>query len=486
MKKKSLGINAALNGFRNILNILFPIITFPYVSRVLGAKSLGIYNFSSSIVSYFILIAGLGINTYAIREGAKYRDKREDISLFSSQIFTFNIWSTCISYILLFCALLIFGKLRNYIACILVFSIQIIFTTIGTEWIYQIYEEYLYITIRSIIFNILSIVLLFTFVHRPADYIKYAAITVFSSVGANIINFFEVKKFCTIKIVKKVNWHKHLKPIFTIFFATLAAMIYINSDITLLGIMKNDTTVGIYSVSAKIYSMIQTLITSVFVVTVPRLAMYLGKRNINKYKKTLTEVINNFILLILPAMVGLFMLSKEVIIIISGKEFLKSNSSLKILCFALLFSTLAGCLYECILIPAKREKYVLRSTIISAVLNIVLNIIFIPIWSENAAAASTVISEAVILILDLYYSRDLSKKIFLSKDFLKNVEEAIVGCLGIIIECFLINMSFSNIIIKTVLSVLLSIILYGSILILLKNKIAITVLNKAKGLIRNR
>lgn len=486
MRKKSLGVNAALNGLRNVLNIIFPVITFPYVSRVLGAKSLGIYNFSSSIVSYFILIAGLGINTYAIREGARYRDKKEKMNLFSSQIFTFNIWSTCISYILLFCSLLIFAKLRNYSSCILVFSIQIMFTTIGTEWIYQIYEEYLYITIRSIIFNILSIVLLFIFVRNPSDYIKYAAITVFSSVGANVINFFEAKRFCHIRLVKKINLRKHLKPVFTIFFATLAAMIYINSDITLLGLMKDDVTVGIYSVSTKIYGMVQTLITSVFVVTVPRLAMYLGKEKIKKYEETLTEVISNFILLLFPAMTGLFILSKEVIIIISGKGFLGANSSLRILCFALMFSTLAGCLYECVLIPAKREKYVLRSTILSAILNIVLNIIFIPIWAENAAAISTVISEAVIFVLDLYYSRDLSKNVFFSNIFLKNLEEAIIGCLGIVIICILVNLYFSNIIVKTVLSVIFSVVLYGFILILLKNRMAITILHKIKDFIKSR
>ena len=92
MKKKSIGINAVLNGFRSVLNILFPIITFPYVSRVLLVKGIGIYNFSSSIVSYFLLIAGLGISTYAVREGAKLRENRSKITQFASQVFTINVW----------------------------------------------------------------------------------------------------------------------------------------------------------------------------------------------------------------------------------------------------------------------------------------------------------------------------------------------------------------------------------------------------------
>ena len=157
MKNKSLGINAVLNGIRSVLNLLFPLITFPYISRVLSISGMGIYNFSGTYVNYFILIAGLGISTYAIREGAKYRDNLEKIEKFSDQIFSINIISTLVAYILLAISLIIFKNLNNYISCILIFSIQILFTTIGVEWIYVIYEDYTYITIRSILFKIISL-----------------------------------------------------------------------------------------------------------------------------------------------------------------------------------------------------------------------------------------------------------------------------------------------------------------------------------------
>lgn len=108
MKNKSLGINAVLNGIRSVLNLLFPLITFPYISRVLSISGMGIYNFSGTYVNYFILIAGLGISTYAIREGAKYRDNLEKIEKFSDQIFSINIISTLVAYILLAISLIIF------------------------------------------------------------------------------------------------------------------------------------------------------------------------------------------------------------------------------------------------------------------------------------------------------------------------------------------------------------------------------------------
>ena len=132
MRKKSLVVNAFLNGLRSVLNILFPLITFPYVTRVLSVNGIGIYNFSNTYVGYFVLIAGLGISTYAVREGAKYRDDIKKISNFSSQIFSINIYSTIIAYLLLLLSLIVFKNLNNYISCILIFSLQILFTTLGT------------------------------------------------------------------------------------------------------------------------------------------------------------------------------------------------------------------------------------------------------------------------------------------------------------------------------------------------------------------
>ena len=245
MKQKSLALNAFLNGFRSVLSILFPLITFPYVSRKLSVSGIGIYNFSNSIVSYFSLIAALGISTYAIREGARYRDNKQKITEFSSEVFTINMFSTLVAYLLLFLCLMVFPKLHNYTICILIFGLQIFFVTIGTEWIYQIYESYTYITIRSIAFQILSIILLFIFVRKPGDYLNYAVITVFAAVGSNVLNFIHARQYCHIRIVFHFNLKKHMVPIFILFAVSIASVIYINSDITILGLMKNNYIVGV-------------------------------------------------------------------------------------------------------------------------------------------------------------------------------------------------------------------------------------------------
>lgn len=475
MKRKSLALNAFLNGFRSVLNILFPFITFPYVSRVLSVEGIGIYNFSNSVVSYFLLIAALGIDTYAVREGAKYRNNKKKITRFASEVFSINIYSTITAYLLLFTCLVLFYQLRNYILCILIFSLQIFFTTIGTEWIYQIYEDYIYITVRSIVFQLISILLLFIFVRNSQDYLNYAAITVFSAVGSNILNFIHSRQYCSIHFIRKFNWKKHLAPILVLFAANIATMIFANSDILLLGIMKSNYIVGIYSISSKIYQIGKNLIAALLIVTIPRLAMLFGKGKVKEYDVLLEKLTNTLILLALPASVGLFMLAKEVILIISGSNYLRSVSSLRILSCAFIFSILAWILSSCVLIPAKREKYMLFSSVTSATLNIILNIIFIPWGNENATAVSTVISELCAFLVNYYYSRDLVRKVFVSKKVLKNIVTSIIGCIGIVLICILCEIRIESLIITTVISIVSSVIIYDIILIILHNTFAIEV-----------
>ncbi|QNQ82763.1 flippase [Lactobacillus sp. PV012] len=480
MKKKSLGKNALLNGLRSALNLLFPLLTFPYVSRILSVDSMGIYNFSSTYINYFVLLAGLGISTYAVREGAKYRDNREKIGEFSSQIFTINIIATIIAYLLLFATLIIFGNLHNYVSTILVFSIQILFTTIGTEWIYTIYEEYSYITVRSIIFKILSIVLLFALVRKPNDYLWYAGITVFANVGSNILNYFHAKSFTSIKLTKNTNWHFHLKPIFVIFASSVAVTLYVSSDTTILGLLKDDYAVGIYGVSVKVYAIVSSMISGLLVVTIPRLAMLIGKRRIKEYRNVLQSVIDTLSVLGLPAAVGLVSLSKEVILIIAGKKYLNGILSLQIITWAMIFSNFSMIFNQCVLIPTKREGKSLRNTLITGLINVGLNFILIPLWSYDGTALSTVIAEFMIMTLNGWSARDYVGPILRSKQTRKNLLNSILGCLGIILICWLLKMGISSLILRTILSVVLSVGIYGAILVLCKNKIAYDYLEKIK------
>ena len=478
MKNKSLKVNAFLNGFKTFLNFLFPLITFPYISRVLSVEEIGKYNFSNSIISYFLLLAALGIDKYAIREGAKYRENKERFSSFASEIFSFNIVSTLVSYSLLFLFILFSKTLERYTVCILIFSLQIFFTTLGTEWVYSIFEEYRYITIRSILFKMISVALLFMFVRNEGDYLAYAAITVFASVGSNVLNFFNAKKICSIRFTLKIDWKKLFKPIMIIFASNIAIQIYVNSDTTMLGYLKDDYAVGIYSVATKIYLIVKNLTGSILTVTIPRLAYLASKKVKDDYEELLNKVANALIILILPSIVGLTMLSREAILIIAGNKYLDAQLPLVVLSITILFSTFSGLFNNCVLLPHKREKVFLKSSIISAVTNIVLNFILIPYFGAVAAAFTTLISEIIMALMNFMGCRDLIGRVVFNKSFKNNLTSVFCGSIGVIICCKIIMTVFLNIYVRSIVVVLLSVTVYGLILIALRNDIVLENLNK--------
>ncbi|WP_288557283.1 flippase [uncultured Lactobacillus sp.] len=486
MNRRSLSWNAFLNGFRSILNLIFPIITFPYVSRVLSISGIGIYNFSNTYINYFILIAGLGIATYAVREGAKYREEKNKMEKFASQIFSINMIATIVAYLLLFFSLIIFKNLHNYVSCILIFSLQILFTTLGTEWIYIIYEDYTYITVRSIIIKIGSIILLFLLVRKPEDYLIYAAITVFSAVGSNILNFIHARNFIHIRLTIKTNWKYHLKPTLIIFASAIAITIYVSSDTTILGLLKNDYAVGVYSTSVKIYQMAEGILSALLTVTIPRLAFLWGKKRIREYNQVLSKVLGSLGLLVLPAAIGLIMLSREVILIIASDKYSPSVNSLRIISWAIIFSIFSWIFSDCVLIPAKRENFVLRNTVITAIENIILNFILIPFLSYDGTSLSTVIAEFTVMIMNGYSCRDIIKPVIFKKDTLKNLLDSIIGCVGIVVICLLCDIGFKSLWLKTIFSVVFSVIMYGAILILLKNKNAYSMLDRAKMILKSK
>lgn len=479
-KNKSLGLNALLNSLQSLLNLIFPLITFPYVSRTLSVDGVGKYNFANSIISYFILLAGLGISNYAVREGAKLRNDRKAISKFASRVFTINMASTLISYLFLFLVIILTPDLHNYVVAILIFSVQIFFTTLGTDWVYIIFEEYGYITIRNLVFKIISMILLFIFVRHSNDYLNYVVITVIASTGSYILNFLHARKYCDIRLDFHFQLNNYLIPILVIFGSRVAIQIYLSSDITMLGFLQNEYVVGIYSTATKIYGIVGTLLTALTAVTIPRLAMLMGQGRIDEYNQLLKQVINTILFIVLPGIAGLFMVSQDVIIIIAGEKYLRATYALKITCFAMLGSAMSVIFNQCALIPAKREKRTLISSTTSALLNIGLNFILIPIIAEKGAAVTTVLAEFTMMFMNFYFSRDITGFVFKDKETWKNIITILLGCAGIVAVCALSYAFFQQMFIRLVISVISSVIIYVAILLVTKNQVALIFLSKVK------
>lgn len=477
-KARSLKLNMLLNSIKGLLSVIFPLITFPYVSKVLGVDNIGRYNFANSIISYFLLIAGLGINTYAIREGARIRHDDEKFSGFANQIFTINIYSTVISYILLFVCMLMVTKFHEYRGLLIVLSSMIVFRTIGIEWVYSIFEDYLYITIRSIIVHIVSLILLFLLVHSENDLIGYALITVISSVGSNVFNYFHAKKYCKVKLSKAVDCKKHLKSIFILFGMTVATTIYVSSDTTILGFLCDDRTVGIYSVSTKIYTIVKTILSSIIVVSIPRLSSLLGKKDMDGFNNVATDIYGSLLTVVLPAITGIIVLRRQIVLILSDMNYMDATSSISLLSIALFFCLGAWFWGQCILVPFKEEGTVFVVTVVSAAVNVILNFILIPFWKEDAAAITTIVAEAISFIWCRHKSKQYSKLTGIGKIILK----VVIGCLEILFLAFALESVFSNnYIAYTIVLILGSIVLYGVTEIILKNEAAISLVDSIKN-----
>lgn len=460
--------NAALNVIKQICTILFPFITFPYATRIIQTENYGMYTFSSSVVSYFTLIAGLGVANYAVREGARIRNNKTSFISFVDEVFSVNIISTTISYIALMLLILFWRKLDSYIAIILILSSSIAFTTLGTDWINIIYEDYEYITKRYIICHVIAIILLFLTVKDTDDTIFYAISTVVGVVSANIFNIIYIRKRYglrpKIRLDKKILIH--ITPILILFANSIASTIYLNSDVTILGIIKDNYAVAIYGVSSRIYMMVKGIANAAITVIIPRIASLIAKDDIdgirNIYKKTLGSVV----LFILPAMVGLIFLSTDIVRLVSGSEYIDAAKPLVILSCALPFANSACVFFNGILIPYRKEKLALRLTIVSALINIVLNFILIPSLSFNAAALTTLLAE-----LFMFCGGLIATKRIIAIDVKKELMLSVVTCCIVALTCRVTSMLVVNFVIRIFVSMLFSVVFYTVFLCIIKNNI---------------
>ncbi|NSC70116.1 flippase [Blautia obeum] len=461
MKQKSIGLNAVFNAINTASSVVFPLITYGHVARALGIENIGKYNFSYTYVTYFQLIASLGISTYAIREGARYRENRVNLNKFASQMLFINLCATLVAYVLLV-AFSFVNMIRPYSKIIFIISFSIILTTLGCEWIFSIYEDYGYITIRSILFKIVALILVLLFVNSKDDLVLYTWIMLLSGYGSNIINLLRINKYIDIVRIKIDEIKIHLRPVFQIFVNSAAISIYVSSDTTILGFLANDYYVGLYSVSGKVYSIVKTMIAAVIIVSIPRLSLYANLEK-EKFNQLANSIFNILLCIMLPAMTGLFVLSPNIILILGGDEFMNANTSLRILCVAMLVSVIGWFYSSAILIPTKKEKKVLTATVVAAIINVALNFILIPLYFDKAAAVTTLLAEFVSMLMCMYYSNNIVSIRVKKRDIIA----MLIGCFGVMSICVIISKLFVGMIVVPIAGIC-SLLVYFLILKILK------------------
>lgn len=417
IKIKSVKYNFIMNFVLTASSFIFPFITFPYISRVLGVIGNGKVAFASSIANYFLLVASLGIPTYGIRACASVRNDKIKLSKTVHEILIINIVVTILSVATFLLSIFFIPKLQAEKTLLYINALNIILSFIGVNWFYQALEQYDYITIRSLIFKVLSIIFMFILVKNQDDYIIYGAITVFAAAGSNILNFIRLHKFISFERQNDYEFKKHFKPIFVLFAQNIAVSVYTNLDVAMLGFMKGDAQVGLYSVAVKLKVILLSLVTSLGNVLLPRMSFYITNNMKDQFIRTMVKAINFTLFLSLPLTVYFILFSKDSILLLAGSGYLTAVIVMQCITISIIPNGLTGVLGVQVMTPMGKEKFVLISVIIGACTNIVLNLFLIPFFGATGAAIATSVTEFVVLGIQVLFIKDLLKHTFAKFNF---------------------------------------------------------------------
>ena len=407
VKYKSVKFNFIMNFILTLSNFIFPLITFPYVSRILQASGLGKVGFATSIIVYFSMIAMMGIPTYGIKACAKIRDDSYKLTKTVYELLILNTIFLAFALTLLLLSVIFIDKLYIDKELYIILAFSMLFNVLGIEWLYKALEQYSYITIRSIFFKIASLILLFIFVKESNDILPYAMLTVLASVGAGILNFYNLRKIITLyKITfKQLEITKHIKPSFTFFLLTISITIYVNLDSVMLGFMTSDDNVGYYSAAVKIKQILVSLVTSLGAVMLPRLAFYYEQKRFDEFKALVKDALDFILIVSLPLTIYFTLYAKDAILLLSGESFLASVEPMQIIMPTVFLIALSNLMGWQILVPMDREKQIVFSTIIGAIVGGIINIFAIPYLGVNGAAIANLCAECAVVVVQIILLR---------------------------------------------------------------------------------
>lgn len=406
MKQHSIKVNFLMNIILTMSMFIFPLITFPYISRVLLPIGTGKVSFATSFISYFTMFAQLGIPTYGIRACSQVRDDREKLTRTVQELLIISVIMTIISYVALFICLNTIPRLQADKPLFVIVSFTIFLTTIGMEWLYKALEQYTYIAIRSIIFKFIALIAMYLLIHDENDYTLYGGITIFASSASYVLNFINAHKYISLKPIGKYNFKKHMKPIVVFFAMTCASTIYTNLDTVMLGFMKTDIDVGFYNAAIKIKMILVSIITSLGTVLLPRASYYVEKKQMKEFYTIASKALNFVFILASPMMIFFLCFAKEGILFLSGNAYQNSIVPMQVLMPTILLIGITNILGIQVLIPLGKEQIVLYSEIAGAVIDVLLNIILIPRFAATGAAIGTLVAEFVVLIFQYVILRN--------------------------------------------------------------------------------
>ncbi len=416
-KQKSLKRNFIMNAALTVSSFVFPLITFPYVSRILLPEGVGKVAMAASVIAYFALFARLGIPMYGIRACAGVRDDKEQLSKTVQELLLLNLFMAVISYLALFAAVFSVPRFAEEKILYLIMSVSILLEAFGVEWLYKALEEYRYITCRSIFFKFVALAATFLLIHTQQDYIKYGAITILAASASNLLNFYNLRKYITFKRFAGYNFKPHVKPILVFFAMTCAIVIYTQLNTVILGFLRTDAEVGFYHSAMKIKNILVSIVTALGAVLLPRASYYVKQGLMDDFIRMSTKAIRFIFFLALPMALYGILFAEPGIRFLAGKHFSGAVLPLQIIMPTIFLIGLTNILGLQILVPLGREKDVFYSVAGGGIVDLLTCFLFIPPLGPTGAAISNLLAELTVFILQYYFVSRLKQHISISQIF---------------------------------------------------------------------
>lgn len=476
MKIHSVKFNALMNFILKISLYIFPIITFPYVTRVLQVDGIGQISFATSVVSYFVMLSSLGIPNYGIKACAIVRDDKKKLTRTVQELLTISLIVTVIAYTVFFVLLFAVPKFRTMKTLLIIDSMLMIFNALGVEWFYQAIEQYSYITVRNLIFKSVSLVLVFLLVRDQSDIYTYALITVIATSGSNVLNFINLRKYIYLKPQKHLNLARHIKPTLIFFATSVAISVYTQLDTIMLGLMTNNHEVGLYSVAMKIQTVLTVLVASVDNVLLPRMAHYVAADEKKDFNNLIVKMTYYNIFLGGLITVFFFIYTSPVISLISGNSYLEAGSAVRWLLLTIIPVGLSSMTGAQIMASIGKEKQHMYSVLAGGLTDFILNLIVIPRFGAAGAAFSTAVTEAVVLGMDVMFIKDLLSVIKGKVRWWKTL----VSLIAAGIAGYFVYMLQFNYILKLTAGFVLMAVVYVGLLIIFRDGFIMDEVNKVK------
>lgn len=475
---QSVKVNYILNLINTGTQMLFPLITFPYVCRVIEADGIGQINFFQSIISYISLFTCLGIPMYAIREIARDRSDVVQMNRTAMEILLLHSMLTLGGYAIVAILCLTVPQIQVNIPLFLILSLTIFFTAIGCEWFYQGIEDFKYITIRGLIIKTVSVVLLFIFVKSKTDLLYYGCYTVFGVLGGNIFNFFRLRKYIHREniIFSELHIKRHIKSVLKVFSFSVVTSIYLQLNTVLLGFMKNALAVGYFAAATKVMQMLLTMSASLGSVMMPRASHLIAENKEDEFNRLIQKSYDFTLAIALPITIGLILCAPSLITALCGVKFEHSILPSQIIAPIILMVAISNVFGIQVLFPKGKINIVTLCCGIGAVADLILNLCLIPFFSYIGTSIAYLGAEVATTVSMYFIGRKYIPIIYFKKSHLTYA----LGC--IVMAFALYGLSLLQLPTLTILLLqgCCGVLAYFIILCICKDEMLVQILSKIK------